>query len=281
MDAHAPRVSRPEWRLVPYLPLERTTDVPVVSPPDDKEFRRLYLKTRRPVVLRGLCASWTIGQRWTFPQLKARLGHKVVRAVPVKDGVTDYDESAGLDWGFQPFPELAESLESAESPRWFLMLYPETEVPELKEDLPTPEYSRRATWIDSRMTLAGRGSATALHFELQDNLFCLCSGEKEFLLFPPTDTPFLYPRSPFSGMPHVSRVDMRPGAEAHFPWVAHARPHRCLLRGGDVLLVPRLWWHATMTNEPSIGLGYWWAEGVAGVLPRAIQLYKRARGVET
>ncbi len=277
-EVHSPQHLQQEWQLAPLL-----ADAPQVaeSPPlADETFRSLYRRVHRPVVLRGLGASWRHGREWTLPRLRQRLGQRVVPAVEVVDRVMSYDENHGAKWVMRRFDELADSLQHAAVPEWYLMLHLH-EVAEVAGDVETPEYCRRATWIFRRMTVVGTGCITPLHFETSSSLFCLCSGEKEFLLFPPTDWRNVYGRSPFSGQAHMSRLDMGAPDATRFPRLAQARPWRCRLRGGDVLFIPRLWWHATYTHAPAVGLGTWWAEGVWGLFPRAIQLYQRLRDLHT
>lgn len=89
-------------------------------------------------------------------------------------------------------------------------------------------------------------------------------GEKEFLVFPPEDSAFLYPDETFrnaSTIPDIEDVD-----PAEFPLFAQARGTRIVLGPGETLFVPSGWWHTTKMMGPSISVSTntvnranWWA----------------------
>lgn len=85
--------------------------------------------------------------------------------------------------------------------------------------------------------------------------FCQLSGEKRFIVFPPTDGRWLY-RYRGAEFPYQlrnSRVRwFSPDALERWPLLRHARPRRILLRAGEALLLPANWWHATESVSDGI-----------------------------
>ena len=94
--------------------------------------------------------------------------------------------------------------------------------------------------------VAPAGATTPLHFDRHRNLLCHCVGTKDVLLWPPST------RVPANAPPNEntsSRVDC---AVAPPPGAAAAR-----LEAGDVLFVPRGWWHYVATRRTSLSLSLW------------------------
>jgi hypothetical protein len=275
--ARADSTARAGWLLAAWNEQEAEV-VPVIDPPSALDWKRI-LRARRPVVMRGFAAEWA-ATRWTFEELAARIGARPVPVVRVHDGLLGYRKHEGMDYEHRPFDEFARHVAGGGS-EWFLQLKPDEDLPELVRDLEVPVYSITAGWRDRRITIGGPGTTTPIHRELPDNIFSMFCGEKEVALFAPAESRRLYAYGPFSGVPHLSRVDPRCADWDRYPRLRRTKPFHCRVRAGDALLIPRGWWHTVRTIEPSIALGSWWAVGVWSLLPRAAQAYKRVFGIRT
>jgi hypothetical protein len=116
-------------------------------------------------------------------------------------------------------------------------------------------------WIGSRITVQ-------THFDLRENIACVVAGRRRFTLFPPDQTPNLYP-GPFeltlSGPP-VSMVQLdEPDLDAH-PKFRSALEHAVVaeLEPGDALYIPYFWWHHVCALEDiNVLVNYWWNEAPA------------------
>ena len=102
-------------------------------------------------------------------------------------------------------------------------------------------------------------TCSQLHFDRKDNFICQMCGVKEILLFGPEQTPRLYQRADADGSSFTDRfsaMDLNADDPARFrqayPLAAAAEPLRAVLRPGDVLFVPRTWWHVVAsTPDPA------------------------------
>jgi hypothetical protein len=84
------------------------------------------------------------------------------------------------------------------------------------------------------------------------------SGIKRFLLYPPSDAPFLYPQGAASGRSRIpARQLEEPSVLADYPLLARASPSFVNLKAGELLFCPANHWHATrtMSAEPSLTIG--------------------------
>ena len=77
-------------------------------------------------------------------------------------------------------------------------------------------------------------------------------GKKEFILFSPTQTPFLYPRKNFPNVSRISNIERTD--DPAFPLFSKANPNKCFLEPGDTLFIPCGWWHTTRILSPSISV---------------------------
>jgi hypothetical protein len=92
------------------------------------------------------------------------------------------------------------------------------------------------------------GSVTRLHFDFLDSLGSLAQivGSKRCVLFPPTDSDFLY----------GGKVDPEHPDLERFPLFKKATSYVCTLNAGELLLIPPRWWHKVSSTEKSITLAY-------------------------
>jgi len=111
----------------------------------------------------------------------------------------------------------------------------------------------------------GGGVTTQLHYDHRDNLLLQIRGTKSFVLFPPSQTPYMYActencsSSLFDAKSighHVSTVNFLQIEK--YPLLADADGFHGELHEGDVLLIPKLWWHLiTSHGEPNLMVNVW------------------------
>ena len=137
----------------------------------------------------------------------------------------------------------------------------ETQMPLFCERNPAPTFlagksaSARA-WI-------GNAANISTHFDVQDNIACLVSGKREFMLFPPEQVANLYvgPIDKTIAGPPTSLVDMNAPDFKQHPLYAKAleAAQVAVLEPGDALYIPSLWWHNVKSQGQFCMLvNYWW-----------------------
>lgn len=113
-----------------------------------------------------------------------------------------------------------------------------------------------------RLWLGGGGHRVPIHYDRDDNLFCLASGRKRFTLFPPDALPDLY----VGGFGHepggvaTALVDPLHPDLVRFPRYrdAAARAVIAELAPGDVLYLPAYWWHHVESFGLNLAITFWW-----------------------
>jgi hypothetical protein len=112
----------------------------------------------------------------------------------------------------------------------------------------------------------GNRTSVSTHFDLSDNVACVVSGRRRFILFPPDQLPNLYVGPldhTMAGQP-ASMVPVHSPDFERFPKFREALDTAMIadLQPGDAIYVPTLWWHHVDALTPfNILVNYWWQNG--------------------
>lgn len=111
----------------------------------------------------------------------------------------------------------------------------------------------------STFWLGSRGSNTVCHYDTYGcNLVAQLYGRKRWVMFPPSDTPYMYPtRIPYEESSVFSQVSVKSPDLNKFPEFQKVTPYVVTLEPGDVLFVPSKWWHFVESLETSISVNCW------------------------
>lgn len=105
-----------------------------------------------------------------------------------------------------------------------------------------------------KLLIGGVGSKfPVMHFDGENSHAFITQiyGDKEFVVFAPSDGQFLYP----GDYPNQSLVDDPIMQDrARFPLLEKATPYRSVLGPGDMVFVPARWWHAARAKTTSISV---------------------------
>lgn len=115
---------------------------------------------------------------------------------------------------------------------------------------------RESIWL-------GNQSVVAPHYDFPDNLACCVIGERKFTLFPPEQLQNLYvgplDLTP-AGQP-ISMVDINHPDLEKYPRFERAMRSAltAVLKPGDAIFIPSMWWHSVSSKSALNGLiNYWW-----------------------
>ena len=267
------------WRVDGSRPTApQAVEVPVIGPPSAEEFRT-YVDRTTPVVIRGATEAWPARTRWSPAELRRHYGDRVLRAARSRNQDVVYGPNEGIPCDDVTVAEYVDRLQSRGPVEHYLLAVLEEQIPELLQDIALPGFCPRPPWLMTRFWMSPAGMGSPLHFDVPQNLFAQVIGRKQVLLYPPRDVVNLYPLPPFSRLPHYSRVDAeRPDVE-RFPRLRRTRPMRAVVDAGDLLFIPRLWWHQVRALEFSISVNFWWAEGLVYHAVRLAKIFQRLRGL--
>jgi lysine-specific demethylase 8 len=223
-----------------------------------EEFERQYRAPGKPVVLTGKTDAWAARKGWTLASLRERFGQLPVNAVINQpEGVPYFHPDKGhrQPMTLATFLDMLEagpalpcyvdqlvlsSLAGLEQELDLKALYP-------PEDWPT----FTALWLGSANTRSG------MHFDGNDNLYTQLIGSKRIFMAHPDEAARLYP---FLEDFCKSQVEPEAPDLQRYPEFRKVILYQVDLQPGEVLFMPRVWWHHLRSLELSLSISHHFGE---------------------
>jgi len=252
-------------------------DVERIAPPSAEEFRRRYVDARTPVIIVGALEDWPARRSWSAEYLARTFGDRVIPVAGVAQRRVENYGATGIPYRAEALRQCIEHLQAATTDHGYAMFLLDESLPELKADLRTLAFAPPAPWSIYKFWMSAVDTRSPLHMDLPDNLFAQLVGRKEVCLFAPAQEWMMYRHPPWSRLPQVSRVDAYDPDLVRYPRFAQARPLHCVVEPGELLYIPRFWWHQIRSMSFSISVNYWWATGWVWTIVRSALAYQRLR----
>jgi hypothetical protein len=218
---------------------------------DPDVFAREYRAADKPVVLRGAAAEWAATRTWSPAMFAERFGDVMIKpSVNLPDTEVPYNARDVDHRQAMTVRELVARMEAGD--RCYIDqavtgMYPGIEQDYHFESLQTPDILAILVWIGS-LTRSG------LHYDYTDNFFAQVHGTKVAIIAAPEEARNLHV---FADSHTKSQVaPQHPDLDAH-PRFSRATLFETVLHPGDVLFLPRGWWHYFASSERSISLSCW------------------------
>ncbi|KAJ3264239.1 hypothetical protein HDU77_009078 [Chytriomyces hyalinus] len=216
-----------------------------------------YDKPGKPVILTDVVTKWPAFKKWSMDYLEKTVGDTIFRAESVDLPFKSYAAYA------KHCRENGGSFE--EAPLYLFDKYFSHRT-SLADDYTVPEYFSEDLFQvlgaekrpDYRWIIIGppRSGST---FHLDPNSTsawnAVITGSKKWLLFPPDCIPpGVFPS--VDGSEVTTPISLAEWFLNHYDEIKHwpVKPVECICRAGEVLYVPRGWWHCVMNLEESIAI---------------------------
>lgn len=217
------------------------------------ELLKEYIEPSIPVVLADAVQNWPAMGKFTPQYFKEHYGQvtKTIKGVTYKmadvlDTILENDAAKRAPYPFnfdieKYFPEL---------------------LPDLKPEIIFGKSDRINHPLLPKLLLHGTvcyeiffgGKGSFFPFVHVDAL-CLHTqitqlyGSKDFILYPPEQTPYMYPSKE---NPKFSWVDIFNPDYEKYPLFKNTKPVRVTVNQGETIIFPTGWWHSTQIHEPCI-----------------------------
>lgn len=114
---------------------------------------------------------------------------------------------------------------------------------------------RRLTW--EYIFMGPANTVTGLHNDFPHNWFCQLTGSKEFILFPPEQSPHLCAAKKYDWGATLSDINVSrlPEQARELASFEKAQGIYARVDAGDALFIPKRTWHSVVSSEPSISVG--------------------------
>ncbi|KAH9521621.1 bifunctional peptidase and arginyl-hydroxylase JMJD5 [Dermatophagoides farinae] len=245
-----------------------------------QEFQQKFLRENRPFIIKRGFSDWPClnERKWT---LKYLLQKMAFRRVPVEIG----SKYTSDDWS-QKIMFIYEFME-----RWIFQhskpigymaqhnLF--DQILDLYRDIDVPIYCAISESTDDgdgdgddhelnsainfeiNAWFGPAGTVSPLHFDGRNNFFLQVIGTKYIRLYSPkTPDEQIYPNAKDSLLWNTSQVDFENVDDELFPEFKNIDSNLifdCFLTEGDILFIPKNWWHFVRSHNDSFSINYWWS----------------------
>ncbi|RCN33437.1 hypothetical protein ANCCAN_20737 [Ancylostoma caninum] len=236
--------------------LPNSVQIPVCDELSRWDFIDRYLTRSEPVIVRGLNSHWPAVKNWSFNYLHAVLCRRVV---PVEQGskYTDADWAQKLMTGSEFFNTCTLPADE-KGPLYLAQHRLFNQVPQLCDDFSLPLYCDHCEFedVDKNCWIGPGGTVSPLHTDPRENLFSQISGRKFFRMVSPDESDKVYAFKD-GIITNTSQVDVLNPDLDKYPEFVKAKCWDGVVEGGDVLFIPKGWWHLVASLTNSISISFW------------------------
>jgi len=237
--------------------------------PSLEHFCNTYINTGMPVILRNCIDHWPAMSynRWS-PQYMQKVAG--CRLVPVELGskYTDQTWSQKLmtvNEFFQKYV-LSSCRERPKEVAYLAQHQLFNQIPRLRQDIVVPDYCALSNCgddddeseVDINAWFGPSGTISPLHRDEKRNLLAQIVGAKYIRLYHPEMTYGLYPHGSHL-LSTTSQVDVENPDLTTFPLFEGVTFSDCILREGDLLYIPPMYWHYIRSLTTSFSVSFWWS----------------------
>ena len=214
-------------------------------------FEAEYFSHRMPVVMSGNIANWRALAEWSPQWLKDVYGDvKVHASLDIPERGKDFSYwGANVRW--MSLAEFVDHMTTSERP-CYIRQNRSTSFPDFDKyydfesllcmDGRSAQYG---LWFGSK------GTDSGVHWDTESNFLAQIYGRKRAILFAPYDSKYLYPYP--DQIRWTSFNAFAPDFE-RFPRASKATPYLTELGPGDVVHIPRGWWHQFVSLDTAISM---------------------------
>jgi len=242
--------------------------------PSLEHFSSVYIDTGTPVILRNCISHWPAmsHNRWSPKYIQKIAG---CRLVPVELGskYTDQQWSQKLmtiNEFLEQYVLSSDDATEGQNPREVGYLAQHqlfNQIPRLREDIVVPDYCALSSCddvdddeseVDINAWFGPSGTVSPLHRDEKRNLLAQVVGAKYIRLYHPQMTYGLYPHTSHL-LSTTSQVDVENPDLSQHPLFEGVTFSDCVLREGDVLYIPPMYWHYIRSLSTSFSVSFWWS----------------------
>ncbi|RZS99576.1 cupin-like domain-containing protein [Aquimarina brevivitae] len=226
--------------------------IPRVKKITKEAFLKDYYAKQRPVVIENLIEDWPAYQKWNLDYIDSIAGDKTVPLYddrPISSEKKFNEPHHKMKMG-----DYIELLKSKPTNYRIFLYNLLKEVPQLQADFKYPKLGMRFLKGLPFLFFGGRGSKVFMHFDIDyaNILHFHFHGEKQCILYPPSETPFLY-KVPHALIAHQEIDFSNPDFEK-WPALQKAKGLVTHLKHGETLYMPEGYWHHMTYLTPGFSM---------------------------
>lgn len=226
--------------------------IPRVKAIGKETFLKEYFFPQQPVVMENLSESWPAREKWNFEYFRKKAGDIVV---PLYDGKpAKGNQKSHIVAQKMKMSKYIDILKAGPTDLRMFFFNLLQNSPDLIKDFKYPDIGVKFFKRLPVLFVGGEGAKVLMHYDmdLANNFHFNFAGTKKFILYPPSETKYLY-KVPFS-IVSMEAIDMDNPDFKKFPALAKAKGFEVTLNHGDALFIPSKWWHFVKYETPCLSL---------------------------
>ncbi len=229
--------------------------VPIISEISKKDFYKSYVIPQKPVIVEHFVSDWKASKVWTLDYVKKIAGDKVVplydNRIPINNATKKFNEPHLQE----PLAKYIDDLKKGPTPYRIFLYNLLKKVPRLQQDFDYPkDTGLRFLKKLPMLFFGGENSKVFMHYDIDyaNILHFHFDGEKQCILFPPSETKYLY-KLP-NALVAYHKIDFDNPDFEKYPALLKARGMVANLKHGDMLYMPEGYWHQMTYKTPGFSM---------------------------
>ena len=216
------------------------------------DFYREFVSQNRPLILTGVVSTWPAFGKWNLEFFRTLESNSPVH---LEKGNVLQDETQFERESFTAYIERLQSAGGADLDKAYLSVFKIfEEFPELRADVDFSLLDSRKLKSSTVGWIGPAGTITGYHIDWGDNILAQIEGRKQLHLAAPDQTPNMYVSKKFDQGTTISQVDLHNIDKDRFPQFLKVKHHQIVLHPGEMIFIPRGWWHHVESLDTSISV---------------------------
>ena len=229
-----------------------------IDRPSYEQFRDDYLEARVPVLVAGALDEWPAMRRWNLDHIGRAIGSRRITPVIAHKGRWAVDVREGMRTEEMDFSTYRAEIESGDVHHYLRLALEGSFSDLLADEYETPIYCRKRIFMKKNLWVGSAESSSGLHYDMMHNVVAQIAGRRRVVLFAPEEARRLYAYPVRSLAWHHSPVRVEEPDLERFPAFASARRIEVEIGRGDLLFIPKGWWHHFASLEDAIAINFFW-----------------------
>lgn len=204
-----------------------------------------------PYVVKKYAVNWKASKKWTFNYLKKMKGSNLKVNTVKGNAASGKGQIKSIK-----FKDYINKITSKNTKTYLSTFYLFKYFPKLKEDLDYSYIKSKSLVCHLLSWIGPKGSITGFHCDWSENINIQIKGQKNFYIVSPKFNDKMYISEKFERISWTSKVDLKKLNKNKFPLFKKAKVIKVKLTDGDLIYIPRGWWHYVESLSPSIGISF-------------------------
>jgi ribosomal protein L16 Arg81 hydroxylase len=217
------------------------------------DFYQQYILPQQPVVITDMMSHWQAMQKWSFEyfgQLRSPQQLAIEQGNVMQNATQFYKQEFS-----QYIAKLIESDRNHDEPAAYLSVFEIFQAfPDLKADVDFSLISSHKLRNLVYAWIGPKGTITGYHADWADNVLAQVYGTKRIDLVSPTQDACMYPSAKFEFRTKLSSIEPDNCDRDRYPLFQQAQVLTTILHPGEMIFIPRGWWHRVESLSKSISI---------------------------